>query len=279
MEPAGVTLPRVLGHENAGWVEAVGSAVYDRRPGRGGARLPAVQLRALRPLPARKRHALRAARVHGPDGRRGLRRVRARAGALADQAARRDRAGRRRAALGCRPDRLSRRAAACASRRARDDGGRDRRRRRRAHRAAADPRARLELGDRGRYGRAPSPTRSRARRRRGRRRRGRRRGGAGADRRSWRRPRLRLRRHRPVACRLARRCSPRAAPTRSSATAASSAFPSVALVALRAGGGRQPRRHVDRPLGAAAAPRGGQDRPQDREPPARRRQRGPRRAP
>jgi NAD+-dependent secondary alcohol dehydrogenase Adh1 len=27
MEPAGVTLPRVLGHENAGWVEAVGSDV------------------------------------------------------------------------------------------------------------------------------------------------------------------------------------------------------------------------------------------------------------
>ena len=24
MEPAGVTIPRVLGHENAGWVEAVG---------------------------------------------------------------------------------------------------------------------------------------------------------------------------------------------------------------------------------------------------------------
>src|SRR5437763_14372372 len=27
MEPAGVTLPRVLGHENAGWVEEVGAAV------------------------------------------------------------------------------------------------------------------------------------------------------------------------------------------------------------------------------------------------------------
>jgi Zn-dependent alcohol dehydrogenases len=27
MEPAGVTLPRVLGHENAGWVEALGSDV------------------------------------------------------------------------------------------------------------------------------------------------------------------------------------------------------------------------------------------------------------
>ena len=27
MEPAGVTLPRVLGHENAGWVEEVGDGV------------------------------------------------------------------------------------------------------------------------------------------------------------------------------------------------------------------------------------------------------------
>src|SRR5437660_2724541 len=27
MEPAGVTLPRVLGHENAGWVEEVGTGV------------------------------------------------------------------------------------------------------------------------------------------------------------------------------------------------------------------------------------------------------------
>jgi NAD+-dependent secondary alcohol dehydrogenase Adh1 len=27
MEPAGVTLPRVLGHENAGWIDAVGSDV------------------------------------------------------------------------------------------------------------------------------------------------------------------------------------------------------------------------------------------------------------
>ena len=33
MEPAGVTLPRVLGHENAGWVEAVGSGVSTVEPG------------------------------------------------------------------------------------------------------------------------------------------------------------------------------------------------------------------------------------------------------
>jgi NAD+-dependent secondary alcohol dehydrogenase Adh1 len=33
MEPAGVTLPRVLGHESAGWVEAVGSDVSAVAPG------------------------------------------------------------------------------------------------------------------------------------------------------------------------------------------------------------------------------------------------------
>jgi NAD+-dependent secondary alcohol dehydrogenase Adh1 len=33
MEPAGVSLPRVLGHENAGWVEEVGSAVTSVAPG------------------------------------------------------------------------------------------------------------------------------------------------------------------------------------------------------------------------------------------------------
>jgi NAD+-dependent secondary alcohol dehydrogenase Adh1 len=33
MEPAGVALPRVLGHENAGWVEAVGAGVSTVAPG------------------------------------------------------------------------------------------------------------------------------------------------------------------------------------------------------------------------------------------------------
>ena len=33
MEPAGVSLPRVLGHENAGWVEAVGALVSTVAPG------------------------------------------------------------------------------------------------------------------------------------------------------------------------------------------------------------------------------------------------------
>ena len=52
MEPAGVTLPRVLGHENAGWVEEIGAGRDDRRKGRRGARVSAVQLRALRLVPA-----------------------------------------------------------------------------------------------------------------------------------------------------------------------------------------------------------------------------------
>ena len=49
MEGIGVRLPRVLGHENAGWVEAVGDGVTTVPARRRGARLPAVQLRALRP--------------------------------------------------------------------------------------------------------------------------------------------------------------------------------------------------------------------------------------
>ena len=76
MEPAGVTLPRVLGHENAGWVEELGDGGLDRRQGRRSARLPALQLRPLCRLPSRQRHALRAARVHGPVRRRRLRGVR-----------------------------------------------------------------------------------------------------------------------------------------------------------------------------------------------------------
>ena len=56
---------------------------HDRRQGRRRARLPAAQLRHVRALPARRRHALHAPPVHRPDGRRRLRRLRGRAGALA----------------------------------------------------------------------------------------------------------------------------------------------------------------------------------------------------
>ena len=94
MEPAGVTLPRVLGHENAGWVEELGDARLDRRQGRRSARLSALQLRALRRLPPRQRHALRAARVHRPVGRRRLCGVRPRSERSLVRAARRRRARR-----------------------------------------------------------------------------------------------------------------------------------------------------------------------------------------
>ena len=108
MEPAGVTLPLVLGHENAGLGGGGGRRRDDRLRGRRRARLPALQLRALRRLPSRQRHALRPPRLHRPDGRRRLRRVRARLGALADRAAGRCRAGRRRAARGRRAHRVPR---------------------------------------------------------------------------------------------------------------------------------------------------------------------------
>ena len=67
MEPAGLSRRVVLGHENAGWVHAVGADVTDGRGRRRGARLSAVQLRALRRLPPRPGHALRPAPVHRPD--------------------------------------------------------------------------------------------------------------------------------------------------------------------------------------------------------------------
>ena len=59
MEPAGVTLPLVLGHENAGRVAAVGDLVSTVAVGDPVLVLPAPLLRALRGLPARHRHALR----------------------------------------------------------------------------------------------------------------------------------------------------------------------------------------------------------------------------
>ena len=137
MEAAGVRLPLVLGHENAGWVHAVG----DGRD-RGGRRrrrdpLPALQLRALRRVPPRPGHALRAARVHRAHTRRRLRGVRARRRALADPAPGRRRACGGRTARRRGHHRLPRRQAARAAAPPRHDGGRDRRRRSRAHRAPA----------------------------------------------------------------------------------------------------------------------------------------------
>ena len=115
---------------------------HDGRQGRRGARLPAAQLRPLRALPARRRHALRPPPVHRPDRRRRLRRLRARARALAPGAAGRRRAGGRRAPRRRRAHGVPRRPAARAPRDSRHDRRRDRRRRRRPHRAAAPARAR-----------------------------------------------------------------------------------------------------------------------------------------
>ena len=158
MEPAGVTLPRVLGHENAGWVEEVGAGVTTVAKGDAVLVYPPWSCGLC--VPCRRGNDMHCdqARVHRPVGRRRLRGLRARAGALAPAAAGRRRARGRRAARGRRPDRLPRGPPARASRHARIDRRRDRRGRRRAHRAPAPARARVELGDRGRDRRAaPAP--------------------------------------------------------------------------------------------------------------------------
>ena len=268
MEPAGVTLPRVLGHENAGWVEEIGTGVTTVAKGDAVLVYPPYSCGLCVAVPPRQRHALRPSRVHRPLGRRRLRRLRARVGALAPA---RCPAGVEPAAVAPHADagltayHAVRRLAHLAD--AGNDRRRDRRRGRRSHRAPAPARARIELGDRGRHGRAAPAARGRARgRRRGRRaRRGRR--GARPHRRPGRRPRLRLRRHRPDARRLAWRCSPAAAPTRSSATAAwsRSRRPRWSERARVIG---QPRRHLDRPLGAPAAARRRPPRAEDRDAPA-----------
>ena len=91
-------LPLVLGHENAGWVHAVGDGVTAAAVGDAVLVYPPYSCGLCVAVPARPRHALRASRVHRPHARRRLRRVRARRRALARPAAGRRRAGRRRAA-------------------------------------------------------------------------------------------------------------------------------------------------------------------------------------
>ena len=143
MESAGVTLPRVLGHENAGWVEEVGERRHDGGEGRRGARLPALQLRPLRRLPPRQRHALRAPPVH-----RACRSTAASPTTSSSRSARSCRlpAGVEPAAVAPHADagltayHAVRRLAHLAV--PGHDGGRHRRRRRRPHRAAAAARAR-----------------------------------------------------------------------------------------------------------------------------------------
>ena len=163
MEPAGVTLPLVLGHENAGWVEAVGDRRDDGCRGRRGARLPAVQLRPLCRVPARQRHALRAPPVHRPVRRRRLRRVRPRLGALARCAARRGRACGRRPARRRRASPPTTLSGAWPRCRAGHDCRRDRSRRRRPYRAPARPRARSSADDRHRHRREAAAARGGAR--------------------------------------------------------------------------------------------------------------------
>ena len=145
MEPAGVTLPRVLGHENAGWVEEVGAGVTTVAKGDAVLVYPPYSCGLC--VACRRGNDMHCVR-HQFTGL-------SVDGGFADYvlvsersllpAARRRRAGRGRAARRRRAHRLPRGAAARASRRPRLDRRRDRRRRRRPHRAPARPRARLEL--------------------------------------------------------------------------------------------------------------------------------------
>ncbi len=274
MEPAGVSLPRVLGHENAGWVEEVGDGVTTVAKGDAVLVYPpyscglCVACRRGNDMHC-ERHDFTGLSVDG-----GFADFVLVVGALAAQAARRRRAGGGRAARRRGPDRVPRGAARRPPARAGHDRSRDRRRRRRAHRGAARPRARREPRRRRRHGRAPSPSRRRARRGRRGRRRGR---GARGDRRSGRGRRLRLRRHRPDARR--RDCGSRAW-----RHALDHRLRRHALAAderarrQRARGHGEPRRHVDRPVGDPAAPRRRADHAEDGDAPARAGERGAREA-
>ena len=149
--PAGTLpyeLPFTLGHENAGWIEAVGPGVTGWDLGAGGRRLRAVGLRALPGVShARWRRCASAEREIGAAGG-GL----GRDGGMAEymlvpghplaRAARRPRPARRRAALRRCPDALPRPQARACEARARHVGPRDRRRRPRPHGRAARARDR-----------------------------------------------------------------------------------------------------------------------------------------
>ena len=151
MEPAGVTLPRVLGHENAGWVEEVGDGVTTVAKGDAVLVYPPYSCGLC--VPCRRgndmhcvHHEFTGLTVDGGFADYVLVAERSLAAP-----ARRRRAGRGRAARRRRADRVPRRAAAGAPRRPGHDGRRDRRRRRRSHRAAAPARARRERHDRDRH--------------------------------------------------------------------------------------------------------------------------------
>ena len=119
MEPAGVTLPRVLGHENAGWVEEVGAGVTTVAKGDAVLVYPPYSCGLC--VACRRGNDMHCVRHEftglSVDG--GFADYVLVLGALAPAAARRRRAGGGRAARGRRPDRLPRGAAARASRHAR----------------------------------------------------------------------------------------------------------------------------------------------------------------
>ena len=144
MEPAGVTLPRVLGHENAGWVEEAGAGVTTVAKGDAVLVYPPYSCGLC--VACRRgndmhcvQHEFTGLSVDGGFADYVLVSERS---LLRLPAGRR--ACRRRAARGRRADRLPRGSAAGPSRRSGLDRGRDRRGRCGAHRAAARPRARLE---------------------------------------------------------------------------------------------------------------------------------------
>ena len=263
MEFAGVSLPRVLGHENAGWVEEVGSGVSTVAKGDavlvyppwscglclacrrgndmhcarheftglsvdgGFADYVLVSERSLLPLPAGVEPA--AVAPHADAGLTAYHAVR--------------RAG--------------------APRRAGHDGGRARGGRRRAHRPAAGARARVERGHRRRHRRAPPAARRRARCGRGDRRRRCGRRGRGAD--------------AAVAAPTWSSTSSaptRRTPTRSAMLARGGTYSVIGYGGIdldpvrrprreRARGRRESGRHLGRPLRAPAAARSRPDHAQD----------------
>ena len=108
-EKSQVQLPYTIGHENAGWVDAVGSAVTNVARGRQGHRASADHLRAVPRLPVRRRRALRGQRVSRHRHQRRLRRLPEDVGAQRGEDRRRAGTVRCRRARRRGPDRLSRR--------------------------------------------------------------------------------------------------------------------------------------------------------------------------
>ena len=163
MEGAGLRPPIVLGHENAGWVHAVGPDVTTATAGDAVLVYPPYScglcVNCRRGLDMHcDRH-----QFYGLTRGRRVRRLRARRRALARPAAGRGRAGGGRPPLRRRHHRLPRGQAPAAPARARHDGRRDRRRRRRPHRAPAAEGARRRHRDRDRHRRAAAGARAGAR--------------------------------------------------------------------------------------------------------------------